>query len=163
MPPPGHLASESILIPFLPCDSVYCVYGCVCDNMCVIVFFCVCDNMCVIMFCVCIVWLYLYCMVTQINIFSAFRRRAKRGPQPRNPKCYRARGGRGPGWRGAGSSEGRRHSRACVSGAGEAFAGGGDAAGRRPDRVPLQISALRVLVCHTVSPSTGTRTSTATC
>ncbi len=52
MPPPGHLASESILIPFLPCDSVYCVYGCVCDNMCVTMF-CVCDNMCVIMFCVC--------------------------------------------------------------------------------------------------------------
>ena len=64
MPPPGHLASESILIPFLPCDSVYCVYGCVCDNMCVIMF-CVCDNMCVIMFiivgkkiCVCVDWSY---------------------------------------------------------------------------------------------------------
>ena len=64
MPPPGHLASESILIPFLPCDSVYCVYGCVCDNMCVIMF-CVCDNMCVIMFIirvvgkkyVCVCWL----------------------------------------------------------------------------------------------------------
>ena len=60
MPPPGHLACESILIPFLPCDSVYCVYGCVCDNMCVIMF-CVCDNMYVIMFvlvgeeiCVCV-------------------------------------------------------------------------------------------------------------
>ena len=51
MPPPGHLACESILIPFLPCDSVYCVYGCVCDNMCAIMFcVLVCDNMYVVMF-----------------------------------------------------------------------------------------------------------------